>query len=197
MRVSVQLIDHGAARWASRYDLQGGDLLRFEDDISQKIVQGLSVQLSGSEQITLQAPSTQSEEAYNLLLQGRAFWADYFMDSNVDTIHNAARLSEKAIAKDPNYVAAYSLLAQIYALEAANFLENGPRNLARAEQLARKAVALNPESFDADLALGVVYGEQGKIADSLLLLRQAVKLAPNSTASWKISWLHLSLCWFN
>jgi eukaryotic-like serine/threonine-protein kinase len=185
MRVSVQLIDHGAARWGSRYDLQGRDLLRFEDDISQKIVQGLSVQLSGSEQTTLQAPSTQSEEAYNLLLQGRAFWADYFMDSNVDTIHNAARMGEKAVAKDPNYVAAYSLLAQIYALEAANFLENGPRNLARAEQLARKAVALNPESFDADLALGVVYGEQGKIADSLPLLRQAVKLAPNSTASWK------------
>ena len=185
MRVSVQLIDHGAARWGSRYDLQGRDLLRFEDDISQKIVQGLSVQLSGSEQTTLLAPSTQSEEAYNLLLQARAFWADYFMDSNVDTIHNAARIGEKAIAKDPNYVAAYSLLAQIYALEAANFQENGPRNLARAEQLARKAVALNPESFDADMALGVVYGEQGRIADSLPLLRQAVKLAPNSTASWK------------
>jgi TolB-like protein/predicted Ser/Thr protein kinase len=185
MRVSVQLIDHGAARWGSRYDLQGRDLLRFEDDISQKIVQGLSVQLSGAEQTTLESQSTQSEEAYNLLLQTRAFWADYFMNSNIDTIQSAVRLGEKAIAKDPNYVAAYSLLAQIYALEAANFQENGPRNLARAEQLARKAVALNPESYDADEALGVVYGEQGRIADSIPLLRHAVKLAPNSTASWK------------
>jgi hypothetical protein len=45
MRVSVQLIDHGAARWAGRYDLQGHDMLRFEDDIAQKVVGGLSVQL--------------------------------------------------------------------------------------------------------------------------------------------------------
>ena len=47
MRVSVQLIDHGAARWAGRYDLQGHDMLRFEDDIAQKVVGGLSVQLNG------------------------------------------------------------------------------------------------------------------------------------------------------
>ena len=47
MRVSVQLIDHGAARWAGRYDLQGHDMLRFEDDIAQKVVGGLSVQLTG------------------------------------------------------------------------------------------------------------------------------------------------------
>ena len=185
MRVSVQLIDHGAARWGSRYDLQGRDLLRFEDDISQKIVQGLSVQLSGTEQTTLRASSTQSEEAYNLLLQARAYWADYFMDSRIETLHNAERVGELAIAKDPAYVDAYALLAQAYALEAANFQQHGPRNLARAEQLARKALTLNPQSFEAKVSLGSVYGEQGKIAESVPLLRQAVTLAPNSTTSWK------------
>jgi TolB-like protein len=60
MRVSVQLIDHGAARWASRYDLQGHDLLRFEDDIAQKVVEGLRVHLSGAEQESLKTPSTNS-----------------------------------------------------------------------------------------------------------------------------------------
>src|SRR5205807_3800425 len=49
-RISVQLIDHGATRWAGRYDLQGSDMLRFEDDVAQKVVEGLSVQLSGAEQ---------------------------------------------------------------------------------------------------------------------------------------------------
>jgi eukaryotic-like serine/threonine-protein kinase len=185
MRVSVQLIDHGAARWGSRYDLQGRDLLRFEDDISQKIVQGLSVQLSGAEETSLEAQATQSEEAYNLLLQSRAFWADYFMNSRIDTLHDAARAGDKAIAKDPNYVPAYSMLAQIYALEAANYTANAPQNLARAEELARKALALKPDSYDAAEALGVVYGEQGRIIEAIPLLRKSVKLAPNSTASWK------------
>src|SRR5215469_8609674 len=86
MRVSVQLIDHGATRWANRYDLQRRDMLRFEDDVAQKVVDGLSVQLSGTEQESLNAPSTNSAEAYNLLLQGRAYQADYRMTSRRESL---------------------------------------------------------------------------------------------------------------
>jgi serine/threonine-protein kinase len=35
------------------------------------------------------------------------------------------------------------------------------------------------------MALGAVYGEQGKNADSLRILREAVTLAPNSALAWK------------
>ena len=185
MRVSVQLIDHGATRWANRYDLQGHDLLRFEDDVAQKVVEGLSVQLSGTEQESLKASSTNSAEAYNLLLQGRAYWNDYFINSRLETLRSAQQMAQRAIEKDPTFVDAYSLLAQSYSLEATNFQENGARNLALAEQTARKAVALNPHSFEANLALGAVYGEQGKNADALPLLREAVTLAPNSVLAWK------------
>jgi TolB-like protein/Flp pilus assembly protein TadD len=185
MRVSVQLIDHGAARWASRYDLQGRDMLRFEDDVAQKVVDGLSVQLSGTEQEFLKAPSTNSAEAYNLLLQARAYWNDYFINSRLETLQHAQQMAHRAIEKDPTFVDAYSLLAQAYSLEATNFQENGARNLALAEQTARKAVDLNPHSFEANMALGAVYGEQGKNADSLRILREAVTLAPNAVWAWK------------
>jgi serine/threonine-protein kinase len=185
MRVSVQLIDHGAARWASRYDLQGRDMLRFEDDVAQKVVDGLSVQLSGAEQESLKAPSTNSAEAYNLLLQARAYWDNYFINSRLDTLQHAQQMAKRAIEKDPNFVDAYSLLAQAYSMEATNFGENGARNLALAEQTARKGVDQNPRSFEANMALGAVYGEQGKNADSLRILREAVTLAPNSALAWK------------
>src|SRR5437868_4117996 len=89
MRVSVQLIDHGAARWAGRYDVQGHDWLRFEDDVAQKVVDGLSVQLSGTEQASLNISSTNSAEAYTLLLKGRAYWAEYFTSSQLQALHNA------------------------------------------------------------------------------------------------------------
>jgi serine/threonine protein kinase/TolB-like protein/cytochrome c-type biogenesis protein CcmH/NrfG len=185
MRVSVQLIDHGAARWASRYDLQGRDMLRFEDDVAQKVVDGLSVQLSGAEQESLKAASTNSAEAYNLLLQARAYWNDYFVDSRLETLQRAQQTAQRAIERDPTFVDAYSLLAQAYSLQASNFQENGVRNLTLAEQAARKAVALNPHSFEANMALGAVYGEQGKNADSLRILRETVILAPNSALAWK------------
>src|SRR5579859_559489 len=58
VRVSVQLIDHGGARWANRYDLQGRDMLHFEDDVAQKVVDELRVQLSGAEQESLKTAST-------------------------------------------------------------------------------------------------------------------------------------------
>jgi TolB-like protein/Flp pilus assembly protein TadD/predicted Ser/Thr protein kinase len=185
LRVSVQLIDHGNARWASRYDLQGRDMLRFEDDVAQKVVDGLSVQLSSTEQENLKAPSTSSAEAYNLLLQARAYWNDYFIDSRLETLQRSQQMAQAAIEKDPTFVDAYSSLAQAYSLEAANFQEHGARNLALAEQAARNAIALNPHSFEANVALGAVYGEQGKIADSLPMLREAVALAPNSALAWK------------
>ena len=186
MRVSVQLIDHGATRWASRYDLQGRDMLGFEDDIAQKVVDGLSLQLSGAEQESLKTPSTNSAEAYNLLLQARAYQADYHITSQRETLHKAQQMAQLAIEKDPTFVDAYSVVARAYSLEATNFQENGARNLALAEQAARKAVALNPHSLGANMALGAVYGEQGKNADSLRILREAVTLGPNSALAWTV-----------
>jgi eukaryotic-like serine/threonine-protein kinase len=185
MRVSVQLIDHGAARWGGRYDLQGQNLLRFEDDVAQKVVEGLSVQLSGAEQETLKTSSTNSAEAYNLLLQARAYEADYFVNSRREPLQNAQHSAQRAIEKDPAFVDAYSLLAEAYTLEATNFQENGARNLALAEQAAHRALVLNPHSFEANMVLGGIFGEEGKIADSIRILREAVALAPNSALAWK------------
>ena len=185
LRVSVQLVDHGAARWAGRYDLQGHDMMGFEDDIAQKVVGGLRVQLTGQDEEALSAATTSSSEAYSLLLQARAYWTDYFLNSKRESLRNCQQKSREAIEKDPKFVGAYALLAQAYSLEATNFQENAVRNLDFAEQTARRAVALNPHSFDANIALGAVLGEEGKNADSLPMLQEAVSLAPNSSLAWK------------
>ena len=185
MRVSVQLIDHGVARWAGRYDLQAHDLLHFEDDVAQKVVNELSVQLSGSEQESLKAPSTNSAEAYGLLLQARAYYADYLINSQREMLQSAEMLARRAIEKDPAFVDAYAVLAQSILLEAVDFQENAAHNLVLAEQAARKAMELNPQSFEANMALGGVYAEEGKNADSLRILRQATTLAPNAAIAWR------------
>src|SRR5579884_3226431 len=185
VRVSVQLVDNGATRWAKRYDLQGRDMLSFQDDVAQKVVDGLSVQLSGAEQESLKAPSTSSTEAYNLLLQARASWGDFFINSKRESLQRSEQMAKRALDADPNFVDAFAILAQAYSMEATNFEEGGPQNLRLAEQAARRGLALDPRSYEANLALGVVYGEQGKIADSLRLLRDAARAAPNSAAAWK------------
>ena len=52
MRVSVQLVDRDnrAMRWAEHYDLRADDMLKFQDEVAQKVVEGLRVQVSGQEQ---------------------------------------------------------------------------------------------------------------------------------------------------
>ena len=184
-RVSVQLVDHGVTRWANRYDLQGRDMLKFEDDVAQKVVQGLSVQLSGAEQEALKTPSTSSAEAYNSLLQARAYVNDYFSTSRLEQLQQAQRMAQAAMEKDPSFVDAYSMLAEVYTYEAANFVENGGKNLALAEQTARKGLALNPRSFEANQAMGWVFSEEGKNAEAIRILREALTLAPNSIPAWE------------
>ena len=184
-RISVQLIEHGVTRWADRYDLQNREMLRFEDDVAQKVVEGLSVQLSGAEQQALQTPSTSSPEAYNNLLQARAYLNDYFMTSQLAQIKSAEQMADAAIKKDPNFVDGHAMLSTAYAYEAANFLENAGQNLQLAEQSARKAISLNPNSFEANQTLGWVYSEEGKNIESIQMTRHAVALAPNSVLAWE------------
>jgi len=184
LRVSVQLIDHGATRWGQRFDLRGTDMLKFQDDVAQQVVQSLSVQLSGAEQERMNTPSTHSAEAYNYLVQARAYFNEYSSTSRVESLHQGEQLAQKAIALDPSFADAYVILAQLYAWQAANFADNAGRVLSDAEQAARKALALEPTSEAATSVLGGVLVEEGKNAEAVRALRQAVSLAPNDVQVW-------------
>ena len=184
LRVSVQLIDHGATRWGQRYDLRGADMLKFQDDVAQQVVQGLSVQLSGAEQERMNTPSTHSPEAYNYLVQARAYFNEYSSTSRVESLREGERLAQKAISLDPSFSDAYVILAQLYAWQAANFADNAGRVLSDAEQAARKALALEPSSEAATSVLGGVLVEQGKNAEAIRTLRRAAALAPNDVHVW-------------
>jgi serine/threonine protein kinase/Flp pilus assembly protein TadD len=180
VRVSVQFVDHGATRWGNRYDLRGPDMLKFQDDVAQKVVEGLSLQLSGAEQERMRTPATGSPEAYNLLVQARAYVNEYTATSRVESLREGERLARAAIAKDPSFADAYTVLSWLEFMEGANFSNNAEQHQLASEEAARKAVALAPSSVEAKVALGGILGERGKIAESIRILRQAVAIAPNS-----------------
>jgi hypothetical protein len=60
-------------------------MLKFQDEIAQKVVDAMRVQVSGPEQAVLAAPLTSSPEAYNLYLQARFYRNQYSMDSQVES----------------------------------------------------------------------------------------------------------------
>ena len=188
IRVSVQLIDrqNKAARWAEHYDLRGDDMLKFQDEVAKKVVDGLQVEVSGKEQQTLEAPMTSSPQAYNLYLQARFYRNEYFMRTQAESLRHGEQLAQEAIAKDANFAEAYALLSTLYFMEAANIPENAAANLSLGEKAARRAVALKPNSADALMALGGTLTELGHNLEALKALRQAATIAPNSETAWDL-----------
>lgn len=186
IRVTVQLIDgrSGITKWSQRYDLKNADILSFEDEVANKVVTGLQVQVSPAEEQSVQQPITSSVEAYNDYLQARFYLNQYFMDSRLDTLQKGEQSLLHAISLDKNFSDAYALLAQHYMFQGANFVADGPAVLKRAEEAAQNALKINPKSVNALIALGSVYGEEGREAEAIRLLRPAVALAPNNSAAW-------------
>ncbi|HWW15312.1 MAG TPA: protein kinase [Candidatus Dormibacteraeota bacterium] len=187
IRVTVQLIDGrtGNTRWSQRYDLRSADLLSFEDQIATKVVEGLKIEISPSEQKAIQQPVTASVDAYNDYLQARFYMSEYLMHSRVESLENGQRLLLHAISLDKNFADAYALLAQLYGFQSANFVENAGANLKRGEVAAQNALRINPQSAEGLIALGIIYGEEGREQEAIRTLTQAVALAPNSESAWQ------------
>ena len=128
-RVTVQLIDGrtGTTKWSQRYDLKSADILSFEDEVASKVVEGLQIQISPTEQKAIQQPVTTSVEAYNDYLQARFYINEYLVNSQLASIEEGKRLLLHAISIDKNFADAYALLGEFQSFQAANFVEGAAR----------------------------------------------------------------------
>ncbi|HTT23839.1 MAG TPA: protein kinase [Candidatus Sulfotelmatobacter sp.] len=188
IRVTVQLIDgrSGATKWSQRYDLKSADILTFEDEVAGKVVDGLQVQTSPTEQRAMQQRATSSLEAYNDYLQARFHFSEYLVHSQLDSLQYGERLMLHATSLDSNFAEAYALLAEFYVFEAANFTANAPENLKKAEMAALNAARINPQLPEGMIALAHVYSEAGKEREAMQAAKKAVQLAPNNEIAWQV-----------
>jgi serine/threonine protein kinase/tetratricopeptide (TPR) repeat protein len=187
IRVTVQLIDGrtGNTKWSQRYDLRSADMLTFEDQIATKVVEGLQIEISPTEQKSIQQPITTSVEAYNDYLQARFYLNEYLTRSRLDSLQQGERLLLHAISLDQNFSDAYALLGQLYVFQSANFVEGAGDALKRGEAAAQNALRINPQSVEGLIALGTIYTEEGREQEAIRNLKQAVALAPNNGAAWQ------------
>ena len=112
VRINAQLIDAttGGHVWAERYDRSLEDVLSMRDEITQKIVTELSVNLTGPEQVGLNHVDSSSPEANDAFYRGRAYYQLFTPDALVKAIPHL----ENAIALDPNFGRAHETLAAVY-----------------------------------------------------------------------------------
>lgn len=112
LRVSARLIKvaDGSSLWAAMFDEKIADVFAIQDKISQKVVEALTLRLSGEGQERLTKRYTENIDAYQLYLTGRYHWNKL----TPPEIGKSIGFFQKAVELDPNYALAYFGLADAY-----------------------------------------------------------------------------------
>jgi adenylate cyclase len=136
IRVTTQLVDAttGEQLWAEHYDRPLKNIFALQDEIVQKIVTTLNLQLTLQEQGYIIRKHTDNLEAYDAFLHG----VEYYWRFTKETNTQARQMLEKAVALDPQYAEAYAYLGWTYGLEWVWRWSADPQTLERALEAVDK-----------------------------------------------------------
>lgn len=189
VRITAQLIDalQDHHLWTERYDRPLKDIFALQDEIVQKIVTTLKLQLSLWEQGILVRKTTDSLEAYDYYLRGVAAALRAYYGTDKEANIQARQLLEKAIALDSTYAAAYVWLGLTYFHD--GFYRWSPdrtQSFDQALELLQKAIALDDSLPVAHQLLSAVYVWGKKQHDRPIAeAERAVALDPNNADGYE------------
>jgi len=176
LRVTAQLINvsDGYHLWSKDYDGDVKDILNFQSNVAEQVVQALQVQLGIEEKRALAKKPTENPEAHRLYLLGRY----YFAKGGTAGWTRAMQYFNQAIQLDPNYALAYCGLADVYSYMG-GFTMPGKEAWAKEKELAQKALALDPDLAEAHLSLGQALVGAFHWRDGENEIKRALELNPN------------------
>ncbi len=152
VRINAQLIDaeSGHHVWAERHDGTLDDIFALQDEITEKIVSALSVQLSAGEKDRLGSQYTANPEARDWFLRGRIRYREPGPQANAE----AHGMFDRALALDPEF--AWALAIRGYVRFHAWFFKwnTAPGALDEAIADAELAATLDPDLAAAHSYLG-------------------------------------------
>jgi tetratricopeptide (TPR) repeat protein len=182
VRITTQLIEAttGYHLWSEQYDRPLQDLFALQDEIVQKIVTTLKLQLTLQEQGWILRKHTDNLEAYDYFLRGMEYLVRFTKEANAQ----ARQLGEKAVALDPHYAEAYALLSNTYWLEWELRWSADSQTLGRALVLAQQAVTLDDSLPTAHRFLGQVYALKQQYDQAIAEGERAITLDPNNADSY-------------
>ena len=183
LRVTAQLINvsDGYHLWSKDYDGDVKDILNFQSNVAEQVVQALQVKLGGEGTRVLAKKPTENPEAHRLYLLGRYEFAKYTQTG----WNNAIRYYEQALKLDPEFALAYCGLADNYAYMGSVVMPE-KEAIAKEKEFAQKALELDPELAEAhmSLALGLVADYDWR--NGLKEFDRALELNPNLAFAYEL-----------
>ncbi|MDQ2974246.1 MAG: protein kinase [Acidobacteriota bacterium] len=176
-RVTAQLLDVGSGDilWSDRIDTSTADIIAVQDEIAQRIVEGLRLELSPAEQDGIAKPSTQNAAAYEQYLRGRDLFARFiFRTVEQKDCDAAIEHFQRAIELDPNFALALDGLGASYVNRVFKGF-GGAEDYERAEVAFSKALAIDPKLVEARMLMVFVYlwrGQKQKARDEVARARK-------------------------
>jgi TolB-like protein/class 3 adenylate cyclase/Flp pilus assembly protein TadD len=188
VRVTIQLIDATQDRhvWAERYDRPLKDIFAVQDEIVQKIVTTLKLQLTLQEQGLLVRKTTENLDAYDHYLRGlESYWRAMY-ETKKEANLRARQMYEKAVELDTQYAEAYAGLGMTYWLDwFFQWNKDRAQSLDRVVELAQRAVALNDSLSLPHRILSTAYVWKRQHDQALGEAQRAIALAPNEAESYE------------
>jgi adenylate cyclase len=186
VRITAQLIDAitGHHIWSEQYDRELKDIFALQDEITIKIMQAMSIDLTEGEQARHWIKcGTYNLKAFEKHEQGLAFMRRGTKRDN-DT---ARQLFEEDIVLDPNFILAYVALGWTHYLDARfGWSESPAKSLQRAFELGQKALVME-ESIDlGHTLLACCYLVMRQHAKAIAEGERAVALNPNGVMAYSM-----------
>lgn len=179
LRVTIQLLNvkDNAAIWATSIDEKLADVLTLEDTISNKVIEALLPQLTGSELAEFGKRGTDVPEAFEQYLRGRY----YFNSFTEEGLAKAFVAFHSAIAADPEYALAYCGLADYYSWLGIIGVLPPQECFLPAIEAAKKAAELDPDLSEAQATLGfAIHAGNYDWATAERHLKRAIELNPGN-----------------
>ena len=177
LRITAQLIDagNGYHLWSQSFDADAGDVFKVQDEIAGAIASALKTQLMGRTP-GAGGGADVSPEAYDAYLQGRAHFA-----RRGPALRDAVAAFDRALALEPDYVAAHSARAFALAISV-NWSPWLPvvDAVAQAQASADRALALDPDNVEAHIVRGYLAMSRWRQAEAQAGFARALELDPDN-----------------
>ena len=186
LRVTAQLINvsDGYHLWSKDYDGDVKDILNFQSNVAEQVVQALQVKLGGEGTRVLAKKPTENPEAHRLYLLGRYEFAKYTQTG----WNNAIRYYEEALKLDPNYALAYCGLADNYAYMGSVVMPE-KEAIAKEKEFAQKALELDPELAETHMSFALALVAAYDWRNGLKEFDRTLELNPNLAFAYELqSW---------
>ncbi|MFL6521592.1 MAG: protein kinase domain-containing protein [Chthoniobacterales bacterium] len=192
IRVNAQLIDTRSDShvWAESYERNYSEVFALVNELAERVATQLRAKLSSAEKDAINNKPTNDLEAYELYVRARPLIQKSSTDEPdlLDRLARGVELSEKAVARDPNFALAYCLSTE------ANLLlywipgRIDPSLRDRAEAALRKAQSLAPEAGETHLVQGLFHLYANRDFDHAMEeLEVAGRLLPNNADVFRTS----------